>query len=208
MGRFHESQKVLGILHLNFPLAVERTRAFRWLGKCYKTDCPGWTILHLLVSGGLVNICDLLFRVACDEDPNLLPTSLTSITKPITSLAKFSKDNIDKKCSAHGIVLYLSMEDNDDSMFRLLLSHGASFEEIDSADQLPIHLAVCQDSVSKLALLEQVEADLSRGSVFSGTPLHGAAVSGNHQCLELLLRKECEVGTQNKPSKYVSPWHL
>jgi len=180
----HETPSMMKNFH--FLYLHLRRGFFPLSGCCWDETCQGWTVLHLLARVGLKRICQTIFDIASNETPTL-PGSLSPLADRVKSMANYCKKNIDKKCDLTGSPLHLSALSNDDSVFRLLIHHGADLESTTtSLQQLkPVHCAASSGSESKLALLSSVGADMLNRAAPGNSPLFYAV--RNKKCVQFLL---------------------
>jgi ankyrin repeat protein len=178
---FHETPSMMKAFHSLY--LYEKDGVSPLCSLCW--TCEGWTVLHLLAMVGLKRICQALFDIASNETPTL-PGSLSPLADRVKSMANYCKQNIDKRCLASGSPLHLSALNNDDSVFRLLIHHGADIEST-SGNQLlkPVHCAAYSNSESKLALLSSAGADMLHITADGYGPLYYAVQ--NKECVQFLL---------------------
>jgi ankyrin repeat protein len=157
--------------------------------------CDRFTILHLLALGYLVSIFEVLFDITCDEDLNFrLPKPAVHVADCISALAKYCRGNIDNVCYQYGSNLHIASRNDDDQLFRLLITHRAAFNVTQGMHyRTPIHHAAWSGSRSKLEFLHEQGADLSIRDHFGRVPIYYAIDCGSASCVELLLEKGCDV---------------
>jgi len=162
-----------------------RSGVFPLSSFCWNETCEGWTVLHLLAMVGLKRICQTLFDIASNETPTL-PGSLSPLADRVKSMANYCKQNIDKSCQSTGSALHLSALNDDDSVFRLLIHHGADIEIATDLELFkPVHCAASSGSESKLALLSSVGADMLNLAANGFAPLFYAVE--NKRYVQFLL---------------------
>jgi ankyrin repeat protein len=184
-------------------------RTLHWMTRknyifCRSNKCQVYTLAHflLLTRESLASVCEILFRVARDE--NGLPKQLTTIKPRLRLLAEFCESNIDSKCFYQGTPLTLATLQNDVRFMKLLIRYGADVNEPDGLGRRAVHLA---KSRSSLEVLHSAGADLSCTTEYGETPLHYAISTDNYDCIKYLLDQGCNVESTPSPSILTTPLH-
>ena len=151
--------------------------------------------MQLLFVAGADSIAELLLSLTCHKDSRPLPSSLTRIAERLKSLAKFCQSNINNSCKSQATVLHLATTKYDESLLRLVLSHGPRIDQAVFGGIQAIHYAAERGAVSNLSLLISAGADPSSVTHRGISVLHLAARSSSLECVKLLLRLNCPIGS-------------
>ncbi|GIX64002.1 ankyrin-repeat protein, putative [Babesia caballi] len=134
-------------------------------------DRKGWTAIHIAVSKNLTDVARLLVDGGADIFALLkhkcAPARLVDVYSPTIHFAAI-KGNVE--------------------ITQLLINHGASVNDLDSAMMTPLHYAAFRPNTEYLRFLLENGATVNLKDVNGRTPFHAAALCGLVENVQLLVQ--------------------
>lgn len=135
-------------------------------------DRKGWTAIHIAVSKNFTDVARLLVKGGADIFAKLkhkcAPARLTDVYSPTIHFAAI-KGNIE--------------------VTKLLIEHGASVNDVDSANMTPLYYAAFRPNKDYVKFLLDNGATINLKDVNGRTPFHCAALSGMVDNAKLMVEK-------------------